>query len=159
MEAPELATLCQDVAWGLREQPPSGVDRLAQTLQALRDAASALSDAARDIEAHLAEAMGDAKEVKVEGVGTLERKASPIKPRWDTERLLPLVAALSRDERLVNTTTGEIETDSDAAVRVLNEVASIAYFRVGELSKRGVDAKAFREQEGWRTTVRIHPAP
>jgi hypothetical protein len=158
MDLPELLQACQDTAWSLREQPPSGVDRLAQALHQLREAASALSDAARDVEAHLAEAMGKDKEVVVEGLGTLERKASPIKPRWDAERLLPIVAALSRDERLVNERTGEIETDSDAAVRVLNEVASIAYFRVGELSKRGVDAKAFREQEGWRTTIRIHPA-
>lgn len=157
MEPTDLATLCQDEAWRLREEPPTGVDRLAQTLASLREAAAALSDAARDVEAHLAEAMGDDKEMKVEGIGTLERKASPVKPRWEHERLLPRIAALSRDERIFREETGEIEGEAEAAVRVLAEVASIAYYRVGELKKRGLDAKEFRDQDGWRTTIRIHP--
>lgn len=157
MEPEALATLCQEEAWRLREEPPKGVDGLAQTLHHLREARRALGDAERDIEAHLAEAMGDEKVAVVAGLGTLERKASPVKPRWEHERLLPRIAALSRDERIVREETGEIEGEAEAAVRVLGEVASIAYYRVGELKRRGLDAREFRSEDSWRTTVRVIP--
>lgn len=157
MPLAELASLCQDVAWSLRERPPSDTESLAYGLHHLREARRALGDAERDIEAHLAEAMGDDKLVAIAGLGQVERKASPVKPRWEHERLLPRIAAMSRDERLVNESTGEIETDADAAVRVLAECASIAYYRVGELKRRGLDPREFRSEESWRTTVRIVP--
>lgn len=157
MEPASLSAICQDEAWRLRETPPTDRDELALTLHHIREAKRALGDAERDIEQHLADAMGKEKVVVIAGLGTLERKASAVKPKWDAEALLPRIAALSRDERLVNERTGEIESDSDAAVRVLNECASIAYFRVGELNRRGLDAREFRSEDSWRTTVRIIP--
>lgn len=152
-----LTAICQELAWALREEPEADVEVLAKLLADLRGAKAAVGDAERDIEARLAEAMGENKVVAIAGLGTVERKASAIKPRWDAERLLPRIAALSRDERIMRESTGEIEGEAEAAVRVLAQVASIAYFRVGELDKRGLDAREFREQDGWRTSVRIIP--
>lgn len=143
------------LVWSLREQPPTDRDELARTLSKLRSARRMVSDAERDIEQHLATAMGPDKVVAVEGLGTVEVKHSAVKPKWDHERLLPRIAAMSRDERLINERTGEIESDSDAAVRVLFECASIGYWRVGKLKERGLDPKDFSENEGWRASVRI----
>lgn len=159
MELHQLLQECQDKAWSLREEPPTGVDSLAQVLHELREARRALGDAERDVEAHLAEAMGKEKVAVVAGLGTIERKSSPVKPRWENERLLPRIAALSRDERVFREATGEIEGEAEAAVRVLGECASIAYFRVGELKKRGLDAREFRSEESWVVKVRIIPEP
>lgn len=158
LQLSELSQACQDLAWALREEPPTGVDSLAGALHQLREAQRALGDAARDVEAHLAEAMGKEKVVVVAGLGTLERKASPVKPVWNHEALSKRLAAASRDERVVNPDTGEIlETDAEAAIRVFRECAAVTYYRLGKLSERGIDGKDFREAEGWRTTVRIVP--
>lgn len=155
----QLVKDCDFAAWKLRENPPTDRDELAQALHSLREARRMLGDAERDIEAHLAEAMGDEKTAVVAGLGTIERKASPVKPQWEHERLLPRIAALSRDERILREETGEIEGEAEAAVRVLGEVAAISYYRVGELKKRGIDAREFRSEDSWRTTVRIIPQP
>lgn len=153
-----LEQLVKDIdflVWLLRDKPPIDRDELAHTLSRLRSARRMLSDAERDIEQHLATAMGDDKVVVVEGLGTVERKHSPVKPTWDHERLLPRIAAMSRDERLINERTGEIESDSDAAARVLFECAAISYWRVGKLQERGIDAKEYRSEDSWRASIRI----
>lgn len=157
LQLSELTEACQSMAWALREEPPTGVDSLAGALNILREARRALGDAERDIEAHLAEAMGDEKVMVIAGIGSLERKASPVKPSWDHEGLRKLIAAASRDERVLNESTGEIEGEAEAALRVLLDCAAVTYYRMGKLKDRGIDGKRFREQESWRTTVRIIP--
>lgn len=157
LQLSELTEACQSMAWALREEPPTGVDSLAGALNILREARRALGDAERDIEAHLAEAMGKEKLVVVAGLGTLERKHSKVSPKWDHERLRPMLAALSRDERKLNEETGEIEGESEAAIRVFTDVAAVSYYRLGKLKERGLNPDDYCEDAGWRTTVRIIP--
>lgn len=154
MELSELRILCEDVAWALREEPPAGVDSLAHALHELRQARQALADAERDVEAKLAAAM-PTKEMAVEGLA-LERRWSPAKTEWSHEVIAKRVAAASRDERILNEDTGEIEGESEAAARVVLSAAGIGYWRKGRLKELGIDpTEVCTPSEEGRSTVRL----
>lgn len=154
-ELDELHQRCSDVAWAIHAVPPTEREELAHFLHLLRECKRMLSDAERIVETALADDLGDEKMAVVEGLGTLEKKHSPVKPRWDHAGLAKHLAALSRDERELNTETGEIEPEAEAALRVLLDVAAIDYYRLGKLKQRGLDPGDFREQDGWKPSVRI----
>lgn len=154
MELSDLRTLCQDTAWALRQEPPVGVDSLAYVLHELRQARQALSDAERDVEAKLAEAM-PTKEMAVDGLA-LERRWSAARTEWSHEVIAKRVAAASRDERILNESTGEIEGESEAAARVVLSAAGIGYWRKGRLKELGIDpTEVCTPSEEGRHTVRL----
>lgn len=156
MELSELRILCEDVAWALRQEPPQSVDSLAHALHELRQAKQAIGDAERDVEARLAESM-ETKEMAVEGLA-LERRWSAARTEWSHEVIAKRVAAASRDERILNEATGEIEGESEAAARVVLSAAGIGYWRKGRLKELGIDPKdVCTPSEEGRYTVRVSP--
>jgi hypothetical protein len=150
----ELVEECESHAEHWMQPHDLSVGVLAWELQAARRAARACSDIARAIEGQLAEKMEGKTEV-VEGVGTLERHWSPAKTTWNHGPLATLVAAASRDERVLDEKTGVIEGEAEASARVLLRNAGISYWRVGELKRLGIDPDEYREKEGGRWTVRF----
>lgn len=153
-----LKMAAAEIAWDVREKGVQGREELAWCLHLVRETRRWLGDAERLLEASLAAELDGEKTAVVAGLGTIERKASRVKPVWDHAALMDRVAAASQDERKIDTETGEVlESFGQAAVRVMFDCAAIGYWRVGKLAERGIDAKAFCEQEGWRETVRVVP--
>jgi hypothetical protein len=126
-------------------------DDVANVIRTIREAKRFLGDAERQLEDRLAKAMTS----KVSADGSFEKKWQPGKTVWDHDFIAPRIAAASRDERVLDTETGVIEGEAEAAVRCIREAAGISYWRVGALRRFGIDPDAVREREGGRFTIRF----
>lgn len=86
------------------------------------------------------------KQEEIDGFGLVEKKWSSRSVRWKNDELLPVVVARAADERVLDQETGEYEREGSAVARVLGEVFSFGYARVGALKERGIDPDEFREK-------------
>lgn len=153
MKLPDLALAAEALANDSMGELPADVDTLAHLLVEARRAKRAISDVERAIESALATAMPK-KQITVQGVGTLERRKGNDRKAWDHERLGARIAALSRDERVLDESTGVIEGEAEAAVRVLLACARPDY-RVTALRERGLDPDDYCLSEPGRTSVQV----
>jgi hypothetical protein len=115
--------------------PPS--DELAVLLVALRDARGALADFAGQVERDLLAVMGE-RSIEVEGVGLVEAKKSTRRTKWQNHDLYVRVVARALDERKLDETTGEYESEGTAVARVLEECARPSW-RLTALRALGLD--------------------
>lgn len=138
-----IALAALDDGWTLEE--------LADTLRKVREARGLLANAERAFEAKLADLMPS----KVSSDGSFEKHWQAAKTTWDDDYVLPRIASASRDERILDQETGEIEGEAEAAMRCFQEAAGISYFRVGALKKFGINVDDCREKSGGRWSIRF----
>ncbi|MDQ3573657.1 MAG: hypothetical protein M3404_01850 [Actinomycetota bacterium] len=138
----------------------AGVGALARQLADLRQLRQTLSALEHELEAALAKQLGGGDH-PVEGVGTLTVRRGAARKRWDSPRLVAVVAARAADEYGLGP-DGEPLPPAVLAERVAIELAKCcgadrpsSPWRVTELDKRGIEAKRFFESEGGRMSVQI----
>lgn len=135
----------------MAEHPDATEAELATIVRMIREARRLLSDAERAFEAKLAGAMPG----KLSSDKTFEKKWSPASTRWDSDYVMPRLAAAALDERILDKETGVIEPAEQAAMRIFREAAGVSYYRVGALKRLGIDVDNAREQEGGRWVIKF----
>jgi len=106
-----------------------------------------------DVENGIAEAANrlmDKRNMVVAGVA-LEKGGPSGSDKWDWDSLVPDLVARAADERNIDRETGEaLESEVNAVVRVLRDVVSFQYARVGKVEEgtglrgRGLDPDDYR---------------
>jgi len=153
-----LAELCSDQ---YSVEPDASTAAIAAQLADLRSLRRHLSELEGWMTDYLVEKLPEEGQ-KVEGVGLVLPHWSARSPKWDSQALVAHLTALSRESRVVDEDTGEIETEAGAVVRVLTMAAPFTasmQWRTNALRALGVDLEDFRSVGGWKRDVRIEAVP
>jgi hypothetical protein len=129
---------------------PAALARLHQCITQCR---SELAIAADEAVLAFHDAVGRGGSALVEGVGLVEATWSASRSAWRNEQLVQELARLAETQRAVNTSTGEVESRAEAALRALISCARPSW-RVGALRQWGVAVDEFCETR-WRKALRI----
>jgi hypothetical protein len=98
----------------------------------------------------------DRRRKTIEGIGTLERHTSGGRTNWDHDGILRHLLARSRDERRIDSETGEVlESGEEALLRAIKEAAGIGYWRLEPLRRRGLDPDEFAEMKPSKPYITI----
>lgn len=129
------------------------VDRAVSDLADLRAAVATLRDHEAELTDWLAAALGS-NTITVDGVGVVQVRHATDRRAWDNDALIRLVIARGRDERRVDESTGEYESEGEAVGRALTECARPSW-RVTALRARGIDPSEYCESTPGKTSVVI----
>lgn len=133
------------------------VPQLLEALAQIRQARQHLARLEAIVERHTAQQMED-KRIEWDG-GYAERRKGAIRKHWLHDDLAHVVTVAA----LVDPETGELPGDEvrhavERAVSELMNTASVAYWRVGQLKRLGIDVGDYCHTEPGRTTVEVHLA-
>ncbi len=114
---------------------------------------ASVEDLIRELRGYLDEVAGamlrqvESKITTVDGVPGHFERVTDSAVRWSHDSLLRRIGEVALDRRVVDRETGELESPEEAALRLIRECASIAYWRKGKLRELGVDPDEFSERE------------
>jgi hypothetical protein len=149
----ELEPLCKALVDAIADArfDPAALARLYAVLESTRRELAVASD---EVAARFHEAVGAQQAVLVEGVGLVEASWSANRTGWRNDDLWRELIRLADDERAIDTETGEIESQAEAALRVLS-VCSRPSWRLSALKRRGIAVEDFCSTT-WKPRIRIH---
>lgn len=118
-------------------------------LVAIRETRSNLSTLTHRIERELLAVMGDRRFV-VEGVGEVICRKATKRTKWDHHALMMRVVARALDERILDASSGEYESEGSAVARVM-EACARPNWRVTALRELGIDPDEWCEvdEDAW----------
>lgn len=74
---------------------------------------------------------------------------------WRHDDLFAVVLDRARSQRIANPETGDVESEGEAALRLVKDAASVNYWRVGVLKGWGLAVDEFCTVEKGRATVEV----
>jgi hypothetical protein len=131
---------------------------LAAQIAALDNVIAALRSTRDDLAEKLAKAM-PRDVVELAGVGRVERRRGKDRKAWDHDALFARVLAYGRDERRVDLETGEVlESEGEAVLRVLREMAHVDYWKAAALRQRRLNPDEFATATPGRASIQVNPS-
>lgn len=136
------------------EQVTLTLEQAVALLQKIRDARRELSLIETDLEQQVVSLAGKVKKFNVEGVGAVEVRKKTTRTKWDNDALYKVVVARALDERALDESTGEYESEGHAVARVLEECARPSW-RLTPLRARHIHVDEFCQTEdaGFGVTI------
>jgi hypothetical protein len=117
------------------------LDELAILFKQVEESLSFLRSVSKELCIETAKKMTE-KTHTVPGLGTLERMAGAgARKNWDDDSLISLIYTKAKEDRIINTETGEYESETEAALRLLRECARFGW-RTGEKKTAGFEGTA-----------------
>lgn len=151
-----LAECPQDLEGEFVEAQETEPESIAIVLAAIRRARADLAEFADEVEKALLAVMGE-RNLEVPGVGLVEVKKATRRTKWQNHDLMVRVVARALDERAVDETTGEYESEGAAVARVLEECARPSW-RLGPLRALGLDPDEWCEVDEGTWSIKM-PGP
>lgn len=130
-------------------------DDLVRLLIELRELRADLAIFAKDAERDLL-AKADVKRWVVDDLGEVTVRRSNKRTEWDNDGLTAVVVARALDERILDESTGEYESEASAVSRVLSECSRPSW-RLTPLRARGIDESEFCHVEEGAWSVELPP--
>lgn len=106
----------------------------------------------RALSLQIADQMGKAKKMPLDGLGVLERHTD-VSVEWDAHAVL---RGIVKNNESINKDTGEITVDWRKVVDDLMDVGAMPYFRVQKMNDRGIEVtEDMRERKWGQPKVRL----
>jgi hypothetical protein len=129
-------------------------DTLVKLRWNLREARVHLDEVAAAADQHLLAEAGE-RTFDVPGIGRVEIKVKKKRTGWRHDELVPALVAKAREERLLNSETGDVEPEGVTVARVLRDCISFGAGKVTGLRRRGFqpDEWCNEEPDGWQVVL------
>lgn len=133
--------------------PRSLVERLVEVERQIAE----LRDEKAVIESEIITSLGEAREMRCEGLGTLTVRRAAKRTVWDSTRLLGAAIDKAVAARKPDPETGEILSAVQAIEKMLADCAAFSYWRLGALERYGLDGRTYRDTEWGPRRVVFEP--